>query len=409
MPDKDKNRALIKSLNKSKPKKPMSDFMKVVIMTLIAMTIVTIVLVWVGNFELPDFGGASAEDGLEHFDFIDNSHGNDTSVGAEELIEHVFYWEQGGTLELPVKGATGWAAASLVLRAEANTGSASRASLSPGDAFTIMDGSVSGWWYVKRPNGTEGWVEIRRCFINLPDVLPSIVYNVTNARSSIFHSSGIPMDGVSYERLYEAYSYNERLGREEYIVPSMYNTAQALFRVQQSALANGETLIVYEVFRPRATQRRVADALNALVRENDYVASAFIGSWSVGNFISQGRSNHQLGASVDSSIAVEREREIIKTGDYSYINITSFRRVGEPSSMHELSPWAVLPSRNRAEEMGVCIEIYNMRSYFESAGFNPIGSEWWHFDHRATINIASSVGIAGEFFTPVIYSVPPTA
>jgi D-alanyl-D-alanine dipeptidase len=40
--------------------------------------------------------------------------------------------------------------------------------------------------------------------------------------------------------------------------------------------------------------------------------------------------------------------------------------------------------------------------YFTNAGFDPLASEWWHFN-----GIANDVGIRGEFFTSTVYSKLP--
>jgi len=129
--------------------------------------------------------------------------------------------------------------------------------------------------------------------------------------------------------------------------------------------------------------------------------------WTVGHFISQGRSNHQLGAAVDSSVGLVNERELKQSGDYSYVHVTSHTRIGEPSPMHELSPRAVLPPKNAATLGDVGESIWNMKSYFERVGFTPLPSEWWHFNHTASVRSGSSAGMVGDFFTPEIHSVPP--
>ena len=317
-----------------------------------------------------------------------------------------------GKLELPVTGATGWAATNLVLRSEARSSSERVVGLEPGDAFVIF-GEEGDWWYVILPNEVSGWVEHRRCFINLPDVLPSIIYNISNAESSVFRSSGFDLPGITHNNLYLAYSYNERLERGEFIVPGAYTMAQALYAVQQLALGNGETLIIYEAFRPMDTQRRVAAALNKLMDRNDPEYNDFVyraitdSQWSVSNFISQGRSNHQLGAAIDTSIGIVEERELVKTGDYVYHRVKYYTRIDEPSPMHELSPRSVLPPRSSPEASGFSESIWKMKSYFEVMGFSALASEWWHFNHTASISSGSSIGINGNFFTPVIYSIPP--
>ena len=379
--------------------------------------------VWVSTYEFPTLGpsqiynnnGSSVPADSPEYIIIDEG----TGYISEEVIEHVFY---SGNLELPVIGATGWAATRVTLRSQASTSSESITTLSAGDVFTIID-EFDDWWHVRLPDRTTGWAETRMCFINLPDVLPSIIYDIQNSYSSQFRSSGYLLPDITFHRLYEANSedsidsINTRFPEDEYrtsfIVPAQYTLAQALYTVQQLALANNETIIVYEAFRPRHTQRAVAASLNRLldVEDPEFSISAYRAimdsNWSVGDFISQGRSNHQLGAAVDVSIGIVRKKEVFRTGGFSYYRITEHSKVWEPSPIHELSPRAVLPSRNSADADKIDENIWNMKSYFERAGFRPLSSEWWHFNHTPSVSIGSSAGISGDFFTPDIYSEEP--
>ena len=57
--------------------------------------------------------------------------------------------------------------------------------LAAGDMFYIRQES-GAYWQVCLLDGTVGWLENELCMINLPDVLPSIVYENPNAKASIF-------------------------------------------------------------------------------------------------------------------------------------------------------------------------------------------------------------------------------
>jgi len=396
-----------------------SDTLKGILFALLAIIALIIILITFTNNDTPVVAPPPENSGsvnLPHHEEEEHPDNEDVNINepgyvhiSHEETDHLFY---NGRLELPVTGATGWAAANLTLRTEPRSSSERVTNLVPGDAFTIFD-ETDSWWYVILPNEVSGWAEINRCFINLPDVIPSIIYNISNAVSSEFRSSGYDMPGITQNSLYSAYSFNERLDRGEFIVPGAYNLARALSAVQQLALNNGDTIIVYEVFRPLETQRKVATTLNAMVNRNDpyyneVVSRAISESqWSVGSFISQGRSNHQLGAALDVTIGIVEEIEIVKTGDYSHRRIKYYSRVNEPSLMHELSPRAVLPGRNSAAASNIDERIWIMKSYFETMGFSSIASEWWHFNHSSSISTGSASAIGGNFFTPTIYSIPP--
>jgi len=398
------------------------DTIKKIALPFLLLASLIVLIIWVDTYEFPDIGRSlifGSTEGTTPVTHPEEEDPDEPGQVSEDRITHNFF---DGNLELPVIGASGWAAVRLTLRSDASASSENILTLDAGDVFTILD-EIEGWWMVRLPDRTVGWVDTRMCFINLPDVLPSIVYDIQNSYSSQFRSSGYLLPGITLHRLYYAnsedsdISVNTRFPEDNYrtpfIVPGMYTMAQALHVVQQMALSNNETLIIYEAFRPRETQRAVAASLNRVLDINDpeFISAVYRAitdsQWSVGDFISQGRSNHQLGAAVDTSIGIVRKKEIFKTGDYSYYRITEHDKVWEPSPIHELSPRAVLPSRNSSAAENIDENIWNMRSYFERAGFRPLSSEWWHFNHSLSISTGSSVGINGGFMTPDIFSEEP--
>ena len=196
-------------------------------------------------------------------------------------IDGINYSEQGGILELPVSGATGWAASTMPLRSEPNRSADVVLNLAPGQGFTIL-AEYGDWWNVRlggigglsKANSVSGWVLHRGCFINLPDVIPSVVFDITNAYSSVKRSGGYEIPNITGYALYEARAFNHRLGRYEFIVPVLYSTSLRIFQAQQSALADGNTIIIYEAFRPRITQQSVVNNLQLLMDSNAVVRRA---------------------------------------------------------------------------------------------------------------------------------------
>lgn len=61
----------------------------------------------------------------------------------------------------------------------------------------------SGDWRWPRASGVMRWVEYRYCLISLSDVVLSMVYNNTNAYSSIFIGLRKNIPGVAKEVLYK--------------------------------------------------------------------------------------------------------------------------------------------------------------------------------------------------------------
>ena len=327
------------------------------------------------------------------------------------------YLLEGGQFELPLTGATGYAPVPLRLYAEPGTNAGSIMTLSAGKGFTILS-EDAGWWNITA-DGFEGWVSHRFCFINLPDLLPSIVYNITNAGSSVMRSSGYEIPNITTHKLYEAKSFNPRLNREEYVVPVLYSTAKLIFNAQQAALSDGNTIIMVEAFRPRETQQLIVRNLQSLMNSNSEVRNAINAPpWGISWFISTSLSNHQRGAAVDVSLGKIITLEAGKTGNYAYKQITEYEEYTMPTAMHELGPRAATfknpvssTSRTDWKQAAFSDSITDaaklMQSYFTNAGFTPLASEWWHFNDLDGRGRASEAGITGDFIIGIVHSVEP--
>ncbi|MFI3202564.1 MAG: hypothetical protein R3Y54_13775, partial [Eubacteriales bacterium] len=114
-------------------------------------------------------------------------------------IEPIYYNHQelGGEFELPLQGACGFVGVSTNVRDE--IGGNTLIILSPGQSFTIVE-EMEEWWKIL-VEGTEGWVESKNCLINLPDVLPSIIYENPYANICTSCSLGREIPNVTGHRL----------------------------------------------------------------------------------------------------------------------------------------------------------------------------------------------------------------
>lgn len=294
--------------------------------------------------------------------------------------------------------------------------------LPPGTAMTVLR-EEGEWWQVRctatylTEEGEEkrgevtGWVEHRTCFINLPDVIPSIIYNATNGYSSVFVSCGESLDGVTGKQLYTGKTYNERLQEKEFMMPVLYSMAPRLCAAQQSALKEGNCLVLYEGYRPQETQIKVANALRALMRKNKKVSKAVTTPpWSIPWFIATSVSNHQWGYAVDMSLARVSGAEVRETGGYAYTRITEYEIYDMPTVIHELSPAAatfttpVGPNSTTAwryakltGSFAACKPALGMQKYCTDASLSPLASEWWHFNDLASrSNVMNNHGV-GDF------------
>lgn len=311
-----------------------------------------------------------------------------------------------GLLELPVQGATGYAVTGISLYAEASAESTALADLPAGTPFTILEESGS-WWQVQAGEQT-GWVRHDCCLINLPDVIPSLVYRDTNSEASLFRASGYEIPGVTGQALYDARSYNARFGQEMANMAVLYATAKKLADVQARALADGYTLVLYEGFRPYDTQVTVANALEALAAENETVRAGIATEpWSIGWFIAAGVSNHQQGYAVDVSLARVTATAAETCGPYAYTRVTGYEELAMPTAMHELSAAAAslaepVASRDpdawrQADPAPAMTEgALLLQSYCTAAGLTPLASEWWHFNDLDRLAVVDS-SWRGEF------------
>lgn len=315
-------------------------------------------------------------------------------------------------LELPIEGATGYALVDLNTYPEAAAKKAI-STISAGTAFRILAESGSRWQV--EAGGSKVWVSYTYCMVNLPDVLPSIVYKATNSYDSMYMSSGAQLSGVTHRALYAGRTWNARLGQEEFMVPVLYAAAKKIAAAQAAALADGNTLVIYEGYRPMAVQEAVRNALNDLYGSNKTVRAG-INVWGKSWFIAQSVSNHQRGAAIDVSLAkVDGTTGIDMGGGQRAFRVSEYTEYWMPTAMHELSAAAAAlqsPVSNKAgawKRVGLASTMTTgsklLHSYCTAAGMAPLASEWWHFEDHDALAATSKAG-KGGFKIEVCMSTP---
>ena len=289
-----------------------------------------------------------------------------------------------GDFELPIEGSTGYLTLDEKLMSEASGGSEVK-TLPRGTCFTILEES-GDMWHIKT-GSDEGWVAHKSCMINLPDVLPSIQYDLTNSYNSLYKSTGKNLDGVTGKSFYPGKMNNPRLGYSEYVVPVVYSVAKKIAAAQKAALAQGDTLKIYEAYRPYEVQDAVKNAFKKLIDSDPAVkANVEKNGWGYSWFISATRlSTHQLGIAIDVSLAHIDSQETITVGGNTATHVTSATEYDMPSEMHELSTDAVV--RERPDDNGPFSSTFESNEYakrlfniFKNAGMNNLKSEWWHYE-----------------------------
>ena len=269
----------------------------------------------------------------------------------------------------------------------------------PGVAFVILEESGK-WWRVSRGNET-GWIEHRYCMINLPDVIPSMIYDDANTYSSLFVSCGKAIPGVTGQIFYRSLVYNVRLDRQEYVMPILYSAARNICAAQRKALAEGNCLVVYQTFRPYDTQMAVVNGLAQLANADPEVkAGVSTPPWSMDWFIAAGVSSHQQGYALDVSMVKVLEAETRFIGSNPYLYVTDYANYRMPTAMHELSIAAISALSPTSRELSETMNepAVALQGYLTASGLSPRASEWWHFDDLAAMQAVSANPSDGKYW-----------
>ena len=315
--------------------------------------------------------------------------------------------------ELPINGASGYTSIALDLLVDPQIDSSVIKTLKAGQGFTIIF-EIGEFWYIK-VDDTFGFIPYKNCMINLPDVLPSIIYNITNSEASIMRSLGKNITNITDEQLYDVYFYNKRLKKYEYTVPVLYNMAKKIAVVQKNALLNNESLVIYEGFRPYEVQKKVVENVKALASvDADVLAGLTTAPWGISWFISTGISNHQKGLAIDTSLAKVDTYEEKTLDGYTYKVPKTYQEYSMPTNMHELSMLSVrftTPVSSKSPTAWLKASLtpgmknnkhaQDLQNYCTNAGLTPLASEWWHFNDLDSLSLENG---NGRFYITNVYS-----
>lgn len=359
----------------------------------------------------------SVEEELPPVDQSDEENGELTEKPEVETPEFPIWYEE-GPFELPITGAGGYTSIELNMYTEPNAQTPIVEKLEAGTPFEIQE-EKEEWWLVKTKSGNLGWLKHQFALINLPDVVPSIIYDHTNSYNAQFKSSYVDIPELTGQALYEMIDYNNRLDEETYIMPILYQTAKKVYDAQQIALQNGESLIVYETFRPRDVQLLVNEALADLAESNDVVKAGITKEpWSMTWFINTNVSNHQRGVAIDLSLVRVDELSERIVGDYHVPKVLDYTPYEMQTPLHELSINSAMftkPIASKDQEGWKKMEVSSavtepalrLQEYMTEAGFTPLASEWWHFNDVDALNSIGEKAGTGKFRITQSLNRPP--
>lgn len=288
-----------------------------------------------------------------------------------------------------LKGMHGVAMRSWGVYPKEDAGSYTR-SISAGETFEILgENDPKNHWAIIYKNEC-GWVNSNYMAINLKDYIPTITYNITNASASWFKSSEKNIADLTGKKLYTN-MFND-------FVPARYSFAKKLKNAQNAALAKGDSIVIYDAYRPYKVSQYANTKLTALYNSDSVVKRNIdVGTDSAGNtyswgkawFLAQGYSAHNYACAVDASLKVKNGSE------YSM-----------PSAMHELSTKAVKYKNPSASNNSSAYYSDGMKNspgaqklsdyMMNGGGLNDLASEWWHYQDTSCMS-----GAIGDFWSNV--------
>lgn len=332
-------------------------------------------------------------------------------VAIEEnvIIEAETVHLQEEFFELPLRGSTCYSTHNIAVYTDMSQSKVAF-TLSAGQGATIID-EIQDYWLIKRGD-LQGYVSHKTMMINLPDIIPSIVYDNYNLYASALKSSMKAIPSITGEALYSGHVYNERLNKNSDITPILYESAKKIQVAQRLALKEGNTLVIREAYRPYSVQDRIVQALEAFSL-NDVTVREGITElpWSIGWFVYRGVSNHQVGYAVDLEIAKVTEM----SKDLQVTMVKNYVLYEHHTPFHELSYRSALlkspvPSKDRmawlaieqSEQLTEGSQL--LLKYMTAAGFTPLASEWWHYNDLDALALVEKLDLKGEYTVNEIWS-----
>ena len=237
-----------------------------------------------------------------------------------------------------------------------------------GTKFLINGSNGSNWVQIEY-KGQCAWVNSDYIAVNGKTYLKNVEFNITNASKSLYKSSGVSIKDVTGKPLYKS-EFKD-------FVPITYTFAKKLKIAAENAKAAGDTLKVYDAYRPQSVTAYVYPKYQALVGSNKTVLNG-VSNWGYQTFFAQSISTHNTGCAVDVTLS-GREGEM-------------------PSKMHELSELAIKYTYSLCEVgrdgcvysdgMKNSAAAMDLHEYMTTGtGLTDLASEWWHFhDKNCTVS-----------------------
>ncbi len=311
--------------------------------------------------------GWTTEDGKKYY-YKDNQKLKDTYVDYIYLDNNGVAQDKIGSFSATLYGATAWANQKLNIRKRANNSSAVIGTIPVGGKMKILSSEDSSTKYIKvKYNGKEGYVYSDYIYINLPDVIPDVIYEISNANKAISKSAGKSIPGVTGKNLYGFNKkYNEKIGKTTYYAPLLYPVAKQFQKAYNKAVKEGYNLKVYDSYRPRSVTQYTNTKFRELYNSDSKVKKAVDydkdgAYWGPGWFLAQSVSRHNRGVALDLTLTNKNGKELPAQTPMDTLDARSVRKYNNSNAK-------------------------NLSSIMTSAGFETLDSEWWHFQEDSYKN-----------------------
>lgn len=298
---------------------------------------------------------------------------NNTLV-KDSYVDYIYLDSNGvaqdkiGDFSATLYGAVAWANQDLNIRAKATQNSKKIGIVAAGDKMTILSSENSSTKYIKiKYNNQVGYVYSNFIYINLPDVIPDMIYNISNADKSIYKTSGKSIPNVTGVNLYGfSKKYNKKIGKTTYYAPLLYPVAKQLQKAYNTALSQGYNLKIYDTYRPYDVSVKINKEFKSLYNSNKSVKNGIDydndgAYWGTGWFLANSISLHNRGVAIDLALTDSRGNEL-----------------DAQTPMHTLDTRSVRKYNNSTAN--------TLSKIMTSVGFETLDSEWWHFQENSYKN-----------------------
>lgn len=306
-----------------------------------------------------------------------------------------------------IEGATGWGTTTLAVYWTDSSDSSRIEQIPAKEPFRILSRYSDDMLQVEY-NGMTGYVKTDYVLINLPDVEPDIIYNLTNATGSIFTATtergtvNQKLDLYGTQIYYngdtaayynsDTYSrtagsragkiWNSKLGKYEFAVPILFTAAEKISKARTLALADGYDFKIYDAYRPNTATQLMNTSFNSLYGQTG--SALHLAGYNTSFYVASALSAHNIGCAIDLTMVQGSEEAEMPTqmhvlsGDavllnYSDTGRTAHELYGQPYDYYD---------ENFANTMTE--DARRLCWYMIHSGMTGLGSEWWHYqDQRA--------------------------